>query len=85
MQPKTLLSVTYLKDGICQAEADVKDNTEALRLAASLFQLAQKETLIKTALLTAVQGFLFSPAVQGVIADLAEASAKEKLAKEPKN
>jgi len=85
MQPKTLLSVTYLKDGVCQAEADVKDTTEALRLAASLFQLAQKEALIKTALLSAVQGFLFSPAVQRAISDLAEASAKEKLARGPKN
>lgn len=85
MKPKTLITINYIKDGVCQAELDLTEKTDAKRLGAALFQLSRKNPLVIDAIFTAIKLMSMDPALAQIAEQLAEKEAIKKLSNTPKN
>ena len=57
--PKTLLNVTNIKDGICNAELNCDSQTDYDRLGASLLSLMDLDEAFASQILDATATFLF--------------------------
>lgn len=85
MKPKNLLSIDYLRDGICTVESNIETVEEAQRLGAALFQIARKDPMMAHALAYATRLSALPENIKETAATLAEQSALDKLSKEQKN
>jgi len=81
MKPKTLLSVTHIKNGVYQAELDLENETDAERLGAAIFQLSRKNPFVLEALRMTMKLLSIDPVTALLAEEFAGIEAVRKLSK----